>query len=187
GQLQHPGSPPPAFHEPGFAPNAFSGAPQYIEQSHWYDRLLDVLLGEDETQPKNRTVLICHSCRLVNGQAPPGIKSLEELGRWRCGSCGAWNGVESEAKKVLAGIRNEPPSADGTWEPVSKTEAENQSSAGDSPDEGVMVASSEDDQVGSHDSDAEPADEEPEIQVEEQTQQAESKGKSLRRSNRKKA
>ncbi|KAE8153395.1 hypothetical protein BDV25DRAFT_127323 [Aspergillus avenaceus] len=144
--------PPPAFDEPGFAPNAFPSAPQYIEQSHWYDRLLDVLLGEDETQPKNRTVLICSSCRLVNGQAPPGVKTLEELGRWRCGSCGTWNGVESEAKKVLAGIRND--STDSAWEPVSKGEAENQSSVGDATDDGVMV---EDEQVESHDSEGEAA------------------------------
>ncbi|KAE8322645.1 hypothetical protein BDV39DRAFT_209587 [Aspergillus sergii] len=184
---QQPAPPPgPAFDEPGFAPNAFPSAPQYIEQSHWYDRLMDVLLGEDETQPKNRIVLICSSCRLVNGQAPPGIKSLEELGRWRCGSCGAWNGVESEAKKVLDGIRNEPQPADGAWEPVSKTDAENQSSVSDATDEGVMVATSEDDQVESHDSDADTADKEPE-QVKEEQPEAEPKTRPVRRSNRKKA
>ncbi|KAE8349615.1 hypothetical protein BDV28DRAFT_57661 [Aspergillus coremiiformis] len=186
---QQPLSPPPAaFDEPGFAPNAFPSTPQYVEHSHWYDRLLDVLLGEDETQLKNRIVLICSSCRLVNGQAPPGIKSLEDLGRWRCGSCGAWNEVESEAKKVLAGIQNEPQTADGTWEPVSKTDAENQSSVGDVTDEGVLVATSEDDQVESHDSDADTADKGPEqeAQVEEQPR-PESKGRPVRRSNRNKA
>ncbi|KAL4945767.1 hypothetical protein BDV06DRAFT_184127 [Aspergillus oleicola] len=104
-----PPPPPPGFDDPGFAPNAFpsntpSQSQQYIEHSRWYDRLLDVLLGEDETQPKNRVVLICANCRLVNGQAPPGMKSLEELGRWRCGGCGAWNGVESPASKALSDI-----------------------------------------------------------------------------------
>lgn len=68
---------------------------------------MDVLLGEDETSPKNRLVLICQNCRLVNGQAPPGIKSLSELGRWRCGNCGAWNGEETEARKVIADIQRE--------------------------------------------------------------------------------
>lgn len=123
-RLQHSVSPPPASvaasplnpspagvslqssssGESNFAPNAFSSQAQYVEQpaSHWYDRLLDVLLGEDETQPQNRIVLICKQCRLVNGQAPPGVKALEALGQWRCGSCGAWNGEESEAKSVLA-------------------------------------------------------------------------------------
>lgn len=99
----------PTTDEPGFAPNAFSARPaqaadaghnyQYADNSalahgHWYDRLLDVLLGEDEMQAKNRTVLICSQCRLVNGQAPPGVKSLKEIGRWRCYSCGAWNGED---------------------------------------------------------------------------------------------
>ncbi|PWY79195.1 hypothetical protein BO70DRAFT_387932 [Aspergillus heteromorphus CBS 117.55] len=167
--------PGPGALEPGFAPNAFPAAPQqYIESSHWYDRLLDVLLGEDETQPKNRLVLICVACRQVNGQAPPGVKSLEELGRWRCGSCGAWNGEESVAKKVLAGMRNAPSTPQrqlkqtqkpqlseeeeegGAWEPVS-VDRENRASrgagaGGDVTDEGVLVAASEDEQGegGSH-------------------------------------
>lgn len=68
---------------------------------------MDVLLGEDETSPKNRLVLICQHCRLVNGQAPPGIKSLSQLGKWRCGNCGAWNGEETEARKVIADIQRE--------------------------------------------------------------------------------
>ncbi|RAH78989.1 hypothetical protein BO86DRAFT_391441 [Aspergillus japonicus CBS 114.51] len=141
---------PPAFDEPGFAPNAFSSTPpQYIESSHWYDRLLDVLLGEDETQPKNRMVLICATCRLVNGQAPPGVKSLEELGRWRCGSCGAWNGEESEAKKVLAGIRNEPALTAAAAAAAESTDAEVQSSVSERSDDGVIVAASDDEQVDS--------------------------------------
>jgi hypothetical protein len=96
--------------EPGFAPNAFPNPPQqarpaYEQPSKWYDRILDVLLGEDETLAKNRMVLICAKCRLVNGQAPPGVKSLEEVGRWRCGGCGAWNGVESEAANLMQEMR----------------------------------------------------------------------------------
>lgn len=99
--------------EPGeeFAPNAFSPedavppvrqtSVQYAEGPKWYDRILDVMLGEDETQAKYRIVLICQKCRLVNGQAPPGARSLEDVGRWRCGQCQAWNGVESETAKVL--------------------------------------------------------------------------------------
>ncbi|EXJ80734.1 hypothetical protein A1O3_07018 [Capronia epimyces CBS 606.96] len=93
---------------PGFAPNAFPQPPPpstaYDHTPHWYDRILDVLLGEDETAAKNRLVLLCSRCHLVNGQAPPGVKTLEELGRWRCSSCGAWNGVESEGAKVVKEI-----------------------------------------------------------------------------------
>ncbi|KAJ4378113.1 hypothetical protein N0V83_000945 [Neocucurbitaria cava] len=93
-----------------FAPNAFSPADltkQYsaasaatFTQTHWYDRILDALLGEDETQPKNRLALICSSCRLVNGQAPPGARGLEDVGRWRCGGCNAWNGTEKPREDV---------------------------------------------------------------------------------------
>ncbi|KAJ5999543.1 hypothetical protein N7451_007353 [Penicillium sp. IBT 35674x] len=111
--------------EPGFAPNAFPSSGQYIEQPHWYDRLLDVLLGEDEMQPRNRMAMICSSCRLVNGQAPPGIKTPEELGRWRCGSCGAWNGIESETTQMLSSLR-QGSVAEGSWGPGSSVEAEPQ-------------------------------------------------------------
>ena len=93
-----------------FAPNAFSAAPQYAQAdggSRWYDRLLDVLLGEDETLPKNRIALICKECRLVNGQAPPGIKRLEEVGKWKCSGCGAVNGEDSEAEKIVATLRKQ--------------------------------------------------------------------------------
>ena len=75
-----------------FAPNAFPAAPQYSqvnEGSRWYDRITDALLGEDETLPRTRLALICENCRLVNGQAPPGVKRLEDVGKWRCGGCGA--------------------------------------------------------------------------------------------------
>lgn len=158
-----------SLEEPGFAPNAFSSTPpQYVEQSHWYDRLLDVLLGEDETQPKNRLALICSTCRIVNGQAPPGIKTLEELGRWRCGNCGAWNGEESEAKKVLAGIRKEQQqSSNISSGSVDGTETRS-SVGGDVTDDGVMVAAtgSEDDQLESHSEGAETSEEQAEQSAE---------------------
>ncbi|KAK8074072.1 hypothetical protein PG994_004971 [Apiospora phragmitis] len=74
-----------------FAPNAddlpHTPYPQYDHNpnSHrWYDRILDLMLGEDETAPKNRIVLICQNCRLVNGQAPPGTKALADVGLWKC-------------------------------------------------------------------------------------------------------
>jgi endoplasmic reticulum junction formation protein lunapark len=91
---------------PEFAPNAFGSVPQYDRSSEsnaegkWYDRVLDLLLGEDETSSKNRIVLICKHCRLVNGQAPPGVKRIEELGKWRCIGCGGWNGEVDEGKIV---------------------------------------------------------------------------------------
>lgn len=145
---QQPLLSPPAPQAPtdqaSFAPNAFSQNGDSIEHPHWYDRLLDVLLGEDETQARNRMVMICSECRLVNGQAPPGIKTPEELGRWRCGSCGAWNGVESEATKMLSSLRQDAVPAEGTWEPVSKADVDTQSS--EDMEEDAMVAWSEEEQ-----------------------------------------
>ncbi|OCT51380.1 putative protein lunapark [Cladophialophora carrionii] len=111
---------------PGFAPNAFSDiSPQtsttYQQTPHWYDRILDVLLGEDETAAKNRLVLLCSRCRLVNGQAPPGIRTPEELGRWRCSGCGAWNGVENEGMKVVKEITGASKADTGEgWEKIPK-------------------------------------------------------------------
>lgn len=104
--------PPPDAPSAEFAPNAFTSAEltrQYtasaaatFTQSHWYDRILDALLGEDETQPKNRLALICSECRLVNGQAPPGTRTLEDVGRWRCSGCNAWNGKEKIKEDAVA-------------------------------------------------------------------------------------
>lgn len=97
-------SPPRMSPSAEFAPNAFSSAPQYAQQSHgprWYDRLMDLVLGEDETLPRNRLALICHHCRLVNGQAPPGVQRLEDMGSWRCMGCGTMNGEEKEETKLL--------------------------------------------------------------------------------------
>ena len=89
------GRPPTAFTQ--FPPAAMSSPPE----SHWYDRILDTLLGEDETAAKNRIVLLCSRCRLVNGQAPPGTKSLSELGMWKCMACGASNGEMDEGKRIV--------------------------------------------------------------------------------------
>lgn len=103
-----------------FAPNAFAAghlppqpplppqmrqAPQYANEGpKWYDRILDVVLGEDETQAKNRIALICSKCRLVNGQAPPGARTMEDVGKWRCSSCGTMNGEDSQEKLILQHI-----------------------------------------------------------------------------------
>ena len=68
---------------------------------------MEVLLGEDETLPGKRLALICSSCRLVNGQAPPGVMRLEDVGKWRCAGCGAMNGVDSDLKKIVDSIKRE--------------------------------------------------------------------------------
>lgn len=67
-------------------------APEEIHSPRWYDRVLDVLVGEDETSAKNRFALICKNCRMVNGLAPPGTKNLEDVEGWGCARCGMMNG-----------------------------------------------------------------------------------------------
>lgn len=66
---------------------------------------MDIVLGEDETLPKNRLALICHQCRLVNGQAPPGVRRLEEVGKWRCSGCNFMNSEEKEETRLLKEIQ----------------------------------------------------------------------------------
>ncbi|KAK3897140.1 hypothetical protein C8A05DRAFT_20031 [Staphylotrichum tortipilum] len=104
-----------------FAPNAFDGrlpppqaafmqyppAAALPAEPHWYDRILDTLLGEDETAAKNRIVLICARCRLVNGQAPPGTKTLAEVGMWKCMACGAVNGEMDEGRRIVKEVLEE--------------------------------------------------------------------------------
>jgi endoplasmic reticulum junction formation protein lunapark len=105
-------SPNPALRSPfpppteDFAPNAFDypqqpAAPPVFGPPKWYDRILDALIGDDETLAKNRFALICSECRLVNGLAPPGAKTLEEVGKWKCSGCGTLNGRESVTEKLL--------------------------------------------------------------------------------------
>ena len=126
GPVDRPVSPP----SPGtprnaqFAPNAFTSGAQYsaaptFGEPNWYDRILDALLGEDETSAKNRFALICSNCRLVNGQAPPGAKSLEDVGKWRCIACGVMNGVENETAKLVKEVLKE----DVTDKPGAKKDA----------------------------------------------------------------
>lgn len=127
---------------PGFAPNAFSQVPPskaaYEQAPHWYDRILDVLLGDDETAAKNRLALLCSNCRLVNGQAPPGVNTLEQLGRWRCAGCGSWNGVESEGARVVKEIAQNSKLEDSQgWEKVPRAEDIREESGAEVPDSNI--------------------------------------------------
>lgn len=129
-------------------------------------------------QPRNRMAMICASCRLVNGQAPPGIKTPEELGRWRCGSCGSWNGVESETTKMLSSLRQRAP-GQGSWD------------AGRISTEDIPKHTEEEDAVVVHNSeeDAEPVKEESEEEdvkeEDEEDEEEKSEPEPVRRSKRK--
>lgn len=115
-------------------------------QHHWYDRIMDTLLGEDETAAKNRIVLICRECRLVNGQAPPGTTSLAEVGLWRCMGCGAKNGEENEGKRILKEVLG------GRDESAERTDDGNESDLvevkGDQSEEEVVSIKEEEEATG---------------------------------------
>ncbi|KAI1486193.1 hypothetical protein F5X96DRAFT_656298 [Biscogniauxia mediterranea] len=102
-----PRAPSPQQPTAEFAPNAgpvpasYSHYEMDMGPPRWYDRIMDLMLGEDETASKNRIVLICQRCRLVNGQAPPGTRSLADVGMWKCMACGSMNGEMDEGKKIV--------------------------------------------------------------------------------------
>ena len=162
--------------EPGFAPNAFSssGIPppksSYDKPSNWYDRILDVILGDDETLAKNRLALICAKCRLVNGQAPPGVQTLEQVGVWRCSSCGAANGVESEAKKMVKEMTENTgmsrKDTDGDWQLTSRGGAGSPMEPSQRVDRSTEMASSHRNEI----QDSEEEDEDGEFEHEHTTQ-----------------
>jgi hypothetical protein len=88
--------------------------PEEATAPKWYDRILDVVLGEDETSAKNRFALICGNCRMVNGLAPPGTRSLDDMEQWGCARCGTMNGgkkkkiVLSETESEAEPVRRAP-------------------------------------------------------------------------------
>ncbi|CUS07782.1 unnamed protein product, partial [Tuber aestivum] len=85
--------PPPPHNPPQPQPSSQQlNQPEEATAPKWYDRLLDVIVGEDETGAKNQYALICKNCRIVNGLAPPGTTSLEDMECWGCVRCGTWNG-----------------------------------------------------------------------------------------------
>lgn len=68
-------------------------------QPKWYDRILDVIVGEDEYSPKARYALICENCRNHNGLAQPG--ELPEYVVYICPHCGFRNGHEKHKKRHI--------------------------------------------------------------------------------------
>jgi endoplasmic reticulum junction formation protein lunapark len=93
--------PPQPQNIPQFHPSAFSPppSPTLVDQPHsktFLDRVLDLLVGEDENAADHRYALICRHCRAHNGLAPPGERG-DEVG-YLCGRCGGWNGPDPKQK-----------------------------------------------------------------------------------------
>ena len=82
----------PQFHPSAFSPPPSPTLPPQPHSKGFLDRILDLLVGEDENAADHRYALICRYCRTHNGLAPPGEKG-EDVG-YLCGRCGGWNGPE---------------------------------------------------------------------------------------------
>ena len=78
--------------EPSGQPNAASVVTPHHRT--WVDRLLDVILGENEESPDLRYALICSSCHQHNGLAPYG--QVPEQVKYICPRCGQVNGDNFE-------------------------------------------------------------------------------------------
>jgi hypothetical protein len=122
---------------------------------HWYDRILDLLMGEDETSAKNRIVLICWKCRLVNGQAPPGTKRLSEVGHWRCKECKATNGEVDEGKKIMSEVLNAGERSSVSRQKRVQGPSAGSDAGGDDDGDNDMVQVAKEDVVGADEADAE--------------------------------
>ncbi|KAF3910404.1 hypothetical protein ABW20_dc0103650 [Dactylellina cionopaga] len=89
--------------------------PEEPRDPQWYDRFLDVLLGEDEMSAKNRFALICSNCNQVNGLAPPGTSNIEDI-RYICGRCGAENG-KPRVQELIGKVAEDQAAAAGGGSP----------------------------------------------------------------------
>ena len=78
------------------------------------DRVLDLLVGEDENAADHRYALICRHCRAHNGLAPPGERG-DDVG-YLCGRCGEWNGPDPNKKEQNKPKDEESQAKDGQAE-----------------------------------------------------------------------
>ncbi|EMR09834.1 hypothetical protein PNEG_02015 [Pneumocystis murina B123] len=67
------------------------------QDNSFISRILNFIIGPDETSPENRYALICKKCGTHNGLAPYGEK-WESI-KYICMNCGIWNGnIKQNAK-----------------------------------------------------------------------------------------
>ncbi|QSL66118.1 hypothetical protein MERGE_000493 [Pneumocystis wakefieldiae] len=67
------------------------------QDNSFISRILNFIIGPDETSPENRYALICKKCGIHNGLAPYGEK-WESI-KYICMNCGIWNGNVKQDEK----------------------------------------------------------------------------------------
>uniref|UniRef100_A0A060THQ6 Endoplasmic reticulum junction formation protein lunapark n=1 Tax=Blastobotrys adeninivorans TaxID=409370 RepID=A0A060THQ6_BLAAD len=90
--LQHPQVPLPQGINPQSARILKSTQVAYVPK--WYDRILDLIVGEDEYSSRQRYALICRNCKVHNGLAQPGEAPEDVV--YICPHCGTLNGRPKE-------------------------------------------------------------------------------------------
>lgn len=76
--------------------NIANFVPLPIYHTTWVDRIMDLILGENEQSPTQRYALICNKCHVHNGLAPFG-KTADEV-TYICPVCGTRNGPKNGLK-----------------------------------------------------------------------------------------
>ena len=94
--------------------------PRQTEHKTPFDRILDLLVGEDENSPMSREALICGHCGNHNGLAPKGEVALSV--RYLCPRCGNWNGKASENQELSVDREEHQEEQGGTSEDVNGLE-----------------------------------------------------------------
>ena len=75
----------------------------------------------------------------MNGQAPPGARTLEDVGRWRCGGCSAWNGKEKPREDDVTRLVRDWEAERKAKDRLSGDEGVKEMEEVEAEDEGVVV------------------------------------------------
>ncbi|EPX73641.1 uncharacterized protein SOCG_02859 [Schizosaccharomyces octosporus yFS286] len=81
-----------------FPPAVLPSSLNDAQSQHWYDKVLEGLVGADEREEKNREALICQHCYRHNGLASVGERA--KFVRYVCMYCKSWNGPSVDSDRA---------------------------------------------------------------------------------------
>lgn len=90
---------PPAVHDSQARPETPFPLPTAPSHPTWMDRIMDIVLGENEQSPNNRYALICGRCHHHNGLATYG--QVPEQVVYVCPFCGFLNGNKPDSSSSV--------------------------------------------------------------------------------------